>query len=288
MIENSIGAKIYPWRTTFLAELRDFISYTEKKANEKSDKNNTYCEAIDALHHLVRSMTVSFLQKTENELGECNIAARKQCKAFDELIKGVIFKTVHSKQKYEICVGFSNNASSEDRQGTNIIKTVEGQCDKIRIAEDHSSDTKKLSLSEWTKDILEVISSNCIELLFSRRCVIFLEFFSDIFSCIDYKSDFEQLISYTLKTRQSLGEQAPQFHMTGNDYNDFIQNIIQPIMSDDFSEREPYWTSTDCQIAVVTLLCRMLTFVDENGQQKFLATVTKVYLTLIRLRKCET
>ena len=265
-----MGVKSYPWRITFLVALRDLIIFMEKQVTEREKRDDIYSQALCIMHQLLQNFAVSLL----NADGENNYL-KKELKNFEELIKIVVFRTGYPQQRQKKQVGFARkdddfDLAIEDREE----KLLNSQSDEYILPHDAKMD----NLSEWIKLLLKELCSNCIKLLFEKRNIIFIEFLSDVLSCIEDRTDFNELITQMLLPRKSLEfcQGIPQFRETGNPYDDVILTIIQPIMMEDFSSDESYWSSTDCQLAVIGLLCKMLGFTRQSEMPDFLKQITEV------------
>lgn len=268
MVQCSIDIKGYPWNTTFLTGLRDLLIYAEKHSVEKSDKEYVCNQVISLIHSILQNYMVSLLN-SEEENYSC---LKKQFRNLEEVIKIVLFKMECPRQRQKRQVEFARNDGNSDRNTEDQSKMATNE------NYNQSSDSRTYSLFDCTKAFLTAVSSNCIKLLFQRRNVLYLEFLSDIVSCVNNNVDFQNMVTTILSVRKSLevDKDIPKFEETTNSHNSIIVNIIQPIMKDYFSTDKSYWLSTDCQDAVIGLFCKMLIFLDETKRLGFLSSITEV------------
>ena len=260
---------MYPWRTTFLAAFRDLLTFTEMQSAEDNYKGDICNQTIAIAHALLQNVSVSVLNADQESDYSC---VRRRFTNLEELIKIVVFRMEYSNQRRKRRVEFIGYDDSRDADINDKLKN-DTRDDYISCP-----DSKTYNLSECTRVLLETVSSHCIELLFKRREVIYLEFLSDIISCIDSSIDLQQMIAHILRVRQSLDacEDIPKWEETPNLHHGLISNIVQPIMRDHFASNKSYWISTDCQEAVVCLFCKMLKCMDENEKVGFLRSITEV------------
>ena len=268
MVRCSTSDKVYPWNTTFLTALRDLLIFAEKHSIENSDKEHICNQTISLTHSLLQNNVISLLNSEEEDYSRL----KKQFKNVEELIKIVVFKMECSSQRQKRQVEFARDDGDPDRS----MKDESKMATKENYIQ--SSYSRTHNLFDCTKALLTAVSSNCIRLLFERRNVLYLEFLSDILSCVNSNIDFQNMIATVLSIRKALeaDKDIPNFVETTNSYDSVIANIIQPIMKDHFSPDKSYWLSTDCQDAVIGLFCKMLIFLDETKQLGFLGSITKV------------
>ena len=262
-------AKRYFWTETFFTTFRDLLIFAQKYLSEKGDKEYICNQTTTACHSVIENIAVSLLN---SDTKDSYIGMKKQVRNLEELIKIVVFKMEYPNQRRRKQVGFVKGDKNSDADAENSIE--DGAITDYFVP----ADAKLHHFSDWTKALLNEICSNCIRLLFTRKNIIFVEFLSNVVRCLDDSVDFKHTITHMLNVRKYLDieSRSLQFKEMTNPYEGVIANIIHPIMESNFSNDESYWESTDCQDAVIGLLCKMLKFMDENEKFGFLRSITEV------------
>lgn len=269
LIQHSLGTKRYFWTKTFFTTFRDLLIFIQKYLSEKGDKEYICNQATTTSHSVIENFAVSLLNSdTENSY----IGMKKQARNLEELIKIVILKMEYPNQRHRKQVGFVKGDKNFDTDMENGIDE-ETSSDYFLPA-----DAKPRHFSDCTKVLLNEVCSNCIRLLFKRRNIIYVEFLSNVVSCLDDSIDFKHTITHMLSVRKCLDIESSslQFKEEANPYEGVIANIIRPVMEGNFSNDESYWRYTDCQDAVIGLLCKMLKFMDEGEKFGFLKSITEI------------
>ena len=287
LLENFLGDKKCHWKRTFISAVKDMILYLER---QESQGNAGYYsqDMLKMIRELIRDSTLEAIHFEHAADG--SLSLKKTFKNLEEMIKIIIFDIKPLKKEQKKKVVFTAEGVIDSKAGADgsSFDGNERTTEEVKIVQ-NQSDSKNtytnVSLSEWEKLVLKDVCFNCIELLFKRKNLLYLEILSEIVSCVEGKNDFENMLTNIMTAKYSLLEESKRQENIGN-YSDtneldrlgdgFIEKVLLPVMDEGFPLQDSYWSSTDCQVAVIDLLCRLVVLLEGDSKQECLMKVIKV------------